>query len=68
MNLNINPSSIVSKASYLANSKLLSVVLNGKTYIYEKVPSAVALAFAAAPSAGRFFSQQIKGKYDFLSA
>lgn len=68
MNVKTNASSIVSKVSYLAGNQLLSVSLNGRTYIYEGVPAAVAAAFASAPSAGRFFVQNIKGKYDFISA
>ena len=68
MNVKTNASSIVSKVSYLTNSQLLSVSLNGRTYIYEGVPAGVAAAFANAPSAGRFFAQNIKGKYDFISA
>ena len=67
MNIKTNTSSIISKVSYLAVNQLLSVSLNGRTYIYEGVPASVAAAFQTAASPGRYFIENIKGKYDYLS-
>lgn len=68
MKIKTTSSSIIDSVSYLAGSKLLSVNLNGRTYLYDNVPSQVAQDFANASSPGRYFAQNIRGKYDYITA
>lgn len=37
----------------------------GGTYQYESVPSSVYTEFLSAPSHGRFFETEVKGRYSF---
>jgi hypothetical protein len=57
-------SSNIARLQYDEETGELSVLFrSGKTYQYEGVDSDTWNAFTTAPSAGRFFNQEIKGKY-----
>lgn len=60
-------STSIESIGFHARRKLLEVKFRaGVTYRYSGVPKSVFIAFRKADSKGRFFSQQIRGRYDFL--
>lgn len=59
-------SSLVRGFGYIADSQKLTVSLtNDRCYLYHNVPASVVTEFANAPSAGKFFNQNIRNKYDW---
>lgn len=57
-------SSFLAGCSYDEIKKVLTVMFtNGKEYEYAGVPKEVYDGFTSAPSAGTYFSSEIKGKY-----
>lgn len=59
-------SSLVRGYGYIAHSQKLTVSLaSNRSYIYHNVPASVVEEFAKAESAGKFFNQNIRNKYDW---
>lgn len=59
-------SSLVRGFSYNASTQNLTVNLtSNRSYIYHNVPASVVEEFAKAESAGKFFNQNIRNKYDW---
>lgn len=59
-------SSVLDAVGYDANSKELTIVLkSGDTYVYHNVPEKVYNKLMAAESKGKFFTKNIKDKYEF---
>ena len=59
-------SSLVRGFGYIAHSQKLTVSLtSNRSYIYHNVPASVVEEFAKAESAGKFFNQNIRNKYDW---
>jgi hypothetical protein len=57
-------SSMLSEIGYEDSTSMLGVLFkNGSIYEYANVPSHVHSAFVAAPSHGKYFDANIKGKY-----
>jgi hypothetical protein len=57
-------SSVFERFVYVANVRGLGAYFkNGSRYFYAGVPASVAKTLYAAPSVGKFFNQNIKGKY-----
>lgn len=59
-------SSVLDAVGYDANAKELTVVLkSGDTYVYRNVPEKVYNNLMAAESKGKFFTKNIKDKYEY---
>jgi hypothetical protein len=59
-------SSLIVSAAYATNDQKLTVTLcNNRTYIYNNVPSNIVQDFSNSDSAGKFFNQNIRNKYDW---
>tara|TARA_A100000172_G_scaffold64418_2_gene43889 strand:- start:2861 stop:3064 length:204 start_codon:yes stop_codon:yes gene_type:complete len=57
-------SSLIREATFDANSRTLTVVLNsGREYTYQGVDQSVYQGLVSADSAGRFFNKNIVGKF-----
>jgi hypothetical protein len=58
-------SSLITSVSYDAASKKLTVATtqNGATYAFTGVPQSVVTELTNAPSKGRFFNQNIRGRF-----
>ena len=57
-------SSLIREATFDANSRTLTVVLNsGREYTYQGVDQSVYQCLVSADSAGRFFNKNIVGKF-----
>lgn len=61
----MKPSSDIASISYHEPSQHLTVIFlrGGRMYAYEGIPRDVYAAFITAPSAGKFFHEQIKPNY-----
>ena len=58
------PSTVIREFAYdPASARLTVTFVTGRRYIYEGVPEAVAAAFRAAFSKGRFFNARIRDRY-----
>ena len=58
--------SVLTTVSYDAKSKIMTVVFaNGFAYEYTAVPKQVFEDLSAAKSRGRFFTANVRGKFDF---
>lgn len=62
MNLTSVTSTNIAKIGY-ENQNLIVEIKGGKQYQYSGVPESVYQAFLNAPSKGKFFSANVKGKY-----
>ena len=59
-------SSAIARLNYDPDSRTLFVVfVDGDLYAYFDVPEAVFDAFLSAPSKGRFFAEEVRGRYGF---
>ncbi len=59
-------SSTIVSAGYLPGIRVLEIEFqSGAVYRFEGVPKKVFTAFTKAPSKGRFFGSEIRGKYSF---
>jgi hypothetical protein len=60
-------SSLIKEVGYDAATKLLTVVLvqNDEKYLYKNVPEDIYAALMAAESKGKYFVENIKGKFEF---
>ena len=65
INMNNVKSSLITSVSYDAASKKLTVATtqNGATYAFAGVPQSVVTELTNAPSKGRFFNQNIRGRF-----
>lgn len=61
-------SSMIKQASYDAMTGILTLVMNGGTYRYLDVPQDIYDGLLTAESAGKYFAQNIKGKFSFEKA
>ena len=62
-------SSTIAAIGFDPQAKVLHVVFkNGSRYIYQDFPMSLYEEFLAAPSAGKFFAQKIKGGYEWVKA
>ena len=55
--------------NYFGEDKTLGVVLKSApefVYLYKNVPTETYIKFFNAPSKGKFFVKEIKGKFDFI--
>lgn len=60
------PSSVIRKASYDPDRAQLDILFTtGRRYLYHRVPTQEAEAFAAAFSKGRYFNAHIRDAYEF---
>jgi lysyl-tRNA synthetase class 2 len=60
------PSSVIRRFAYDASRRVLDVeFVSGRRYRYSAVPPAVAEAFGAAASKGRFFNARIRDRFAF---
>lgn len=58
------PSAVIRRFAYDPRARALDVeVVSGRRYRYAGVPDAVATAFRAAFSKGRFFNSRIRDRY-----
>lgn len=62
MNLTSVVSTNIAKIGY-EKGNLLVEIKGGNQYRYDEVPESVYQSFMSAPSKGKFFSANIKGKY-----
>jgi hypothetical protein len=60
----ITRSSLVTRLCYDHDQQYLVVNLNGTYYHYCAIPPRVVDAWRSAESMGRFFNQQVKGRFD----
>ena len=59
-------SSAIQNGSYFPDHKILKIIFNDDTeYDFEKVEEDVANAFFNAESHGKYFNENIRGKYNF---
>lgn len=57
-------SSLIERIALDEEARTLCVAFrNGRRYVYEGVPRAIYDAFKHAPSAGKFFNEQVKGHF-----
>ncbi len=61
----IADSSLVEAFEYNGESRDLTLALKHGTYVYHDVPPALVQEFTEAESAGKFFSQRIKGHFHY---
>ncbi len=61
-------SSVFSRVGYdaVAQELLVEFAESGQTYLYSDVPAAVAEAFLAADSHGRYYHEEIRGQYESI--
>ena len=60
-------STSIASIGYVRDTKALEIEFrSGAVYRYSGVPEAVHAALLAAKSKGRYFSQHIRGRYDFV--
>lgn len=60
----LRKSSAIEQVAYSDSARTLSVWFNGgRLYVYADVPRAIYDELCAAPSAGRFVNQRIKGRF-----
>ena len=60
------PSSVIRSHAYDDETRELTIEFtSGKVYVYGNVPESVCIGLEQAPSAGQFFNQHIKDRYDF---
>ena len=62
--LKLNPSTHVHEASYDPDTQRLTLRLNGGTIAHHGVPAQLAQGLQAAPSHGKFYNENIRGKYE----
>ena len=62
--LKLKPSTHVHAASYDPDTERLTLRLNGGTVAHHGVPVQVAQGLQDAPSHGKFYNKNIRGKYE----
>jgi hypothetical protein len=62
--LKLKPSTHVHGASYDTDTERLTLQLNGGTIAHHGVPQKLAEGLQAAPSHGKFYNENIRGKYE----
>ena len=69
MNSSKTPKSVaISEIGYDVTTNLLGVKFtSGKSYVFVGVPKSVVASFQNAPSKGRFFVANIKGRYTYTT-
>lgn len=63
--ITIPESSHVKGVAYDDETQQLAVSFANGSYVYENVIPQVANGFSQAPSAGKYFDQNIRGKYEY---
>ena len=63
--LKLKPSDQIHDAQYDPAAQRLTLTLNGGKFAYHQVPLETALGLQSAPSHGKFFHQNIRGKHEF---
>lgn len=57
-------STLIQRIALDEDARTLCVAFrNGRRYVYEGVPRTLYEAFKRAPSAGKFFNEQVKGRF-----
>jgi hypothetical protein len=60
----VSSSTLISSARYWPDDRALELCFTGgRRYLYLGVPRSIADAFARSPSKGRFFNDDIKGRF-----
>ena len=63
--LKLKQSEQIHDAQYDPQTQRLTLTLNGGKFAYHDVPPETAYGLQAAPSHGKFFHQNIRGKHEF---